>query len=586
MKAKRTARLILWMVCLLVVFALPITTSAASIKMNKSSVNLVTGQTFKLKVSGTSKKITWVSNNKKVATVTSSGSVKAKAKGTVTVTATVKGSSKKYTCKVEVTNVPKITYQAHIQSNGWLSAVTTVDATSKTAVGKTAGTTGKSKRMEALKITLTNPNGSSMISYRAHVSNVGWQSWKKSGQIAGTTGQAKAIEAVQIKLSSEYAKSYDVYYRVHVANKGWLGWTKNGGTAGSTGLALQTEAIQIKIVKKKTTVATNGISALSKPTLTYKGYSESVGWQKNVNDGVTAGTTGQSKRLEALVINLKDFDGKNGIQYRAHVSNVGWQSWKNSGKTAGTTGEGKAIEAVQIKLSSTLSNYFDIYYRMHVAEYGWLGWAKNGATAGTTGGGIRAEAIQIKLVVKGSSFNTGGVAYVDASVSSSKTLNINWAHITQVGNQASRKWNGSKWVSSDSCACFTMAYSRTILDGRVHYWSEYNINPGNDQYNACASWSEAGYRKGYSSSQNEVFKKAYDSINNNRPFVVFVQGSRSSWHYITIVGYLGVTSTNTLSATNFLIIDSCPGTTTKNVENMGGVGYSLKWSSGRYEYIY
>ena len=478
---------------------------------------------------------------------------------------------------VSAASIPTVQYKAHVQRDGWLNIVKN---------GSTAGTVGQSKRLEALNIVLRDSRGNSMIQYCTHVSDIGWQRWKNSGETAGTTGQSKSIEAIQIKLKGTYVAKYDVYYRLHVAHYGWLGWAKNGQTAGSTGLALRAEAIQVKLVKKNSKFAVNGKAFLTKPLLTYKAHCQLVGWQKDVKEEAIAGTTGEAKRLEALVINLKDFSGKNGIQYRAHVADIGWQEWKISGKTAGTTGQSKAIEAVQIQLSLSLSNCFDIYYRLHVAEKGWLGWAKNGAIAGTTGGGIRAEAIQIKLVTKGSSFNTGGDAYVDAS-NKSKTLSINWGNISSVGNQAARRWTGQSWQSSDSCACFAMAYCRTILDGRVHYWNEYDVNGGTNQYNACAGWGKAGYRQGGRMTANEIFKLAYDNINEGKPFVVFVQGSRSSWHYITIVGYQNVSSVSTLNANNFLIIDSCPGTTTKNAENMGAVGYSLKKNgSGLYEYIY
>ena len=301
--------------------------------------------------------------------------------------------------------VPAVKYQAHIQDSGWLSAVSN---------GKTGGSTGRAKRLEALKITLSS-HKKSMITYRVHVSNIGWQGWKTSGQMAGTTGRSYAIEAIQIKLTGKYAKKYDIYYRVHVPYKGWLGWAKNGSMAGSTGMGLRTEAIQIKLVKKGKGFNINGKASLTKPSLSYKAHSQDYGWKKAVGDGAVAGTTGESKRLEALVINYKNFNGGNGVTYRAHVSNVGWQNWVTSGKVAGTTGRSLAIEAVQIQLSGGMENYFDIYYRMHVANRGWLGWAKNGEIAGTTGGGIRGEAIQIRIVSKGASF-----AYHDESASATE----------------------------------------------------------------------------------------------------------------------------------------------------------------------
>jgi len=73
---------------------------AKAIKLNKKTVYLAPKMTVKLKVKGTKKKVTWKSSNKKVATVSKKGKVKAKKTGKVTITAKVKG--KKLKCKIIV----------------------------------------------------------------------------------------------------------------------------------------------------------------------------------------------------------------------------------------------------------------------------------------------------------------------------------------------------------------------------------------------------------------------------------------------------------------------------------------------------
>jgi N-acetylmuramoyl-L-alanine amidase len=42
-------------------------------------------------------------------------------------------------------------------------------------------------------------NGLNII-YRVHVQDIGWTEWKQNGETAGTTGQSKRIEAIEIKL--------------------------------------------------------------------------------------------------------------------------------------------------------------------------------------------------------------------------------------------------------------------------------------------------------------------------------------------------------------------------------------------------
>ena len=78
------------------------------LRMNKTSVDLLKGKTVQLKVTvtpsnATNKAVTWTSSNKRIATVTSNGLVKAVRTGTITITAKAKdGSGKKVTCKINV----------------------------------------------------------------------------------------------------------------------------------------------------------------------------------------------------------------------------------------------------------------------------------------------------------------------------------------------------------------------------------------------------------------------------------------------------------------------------------------------------
>lgn len=298
--------------------------------------------------------------------------------------------------------LPNLKYQAHIENIGWLDLVSN---------GEIAGTTGESKRLEALIINLEEC-GKSMIEYRAHVANLGWQPWVESGKQAGTVNRSFAIEAVEINLINDYFYKYDIYYRVHVPVKGWLGWAKNGETSGSIGMSLRIEAIQIKLVIKGEEFSTSEKPLLTRPTLNYCSHIQEIGWTNYVNEGLISGTIGQSKRMEAVKIKLNDFEENNGILYRSHVSDIGWQNWVTSNNLSGTEGKNKAIEAIEIQLSSSLSGFFDIYYRLHVSQIGWLGWAKNGEIAGTTGGKLQSEAIEIIIVPKNSTFDKGGPAYI------------------------------------------------------------------------------------------------------------------------------------------------------------------------------
>ncbi|HEV8717640.1 MAG TPA: hypothetical protein VGX03_33055 [Candidatus Binatia bacterium] len=74
------------------------------------------------------------------------------------------------------------------------------------------------------------------------------------------------------------------------------------------------------------------------------------GWQGWVSDGAVAGTTGQSKAMEAIKIQLQNAPANLHVCYCAHVAYIGWQGWVCDGTMAGTTGQAKAIEAIEIKI--------------------------------------------------------------------------------------------------------------------------------------------------------------------------------------------------------------------------------------------
>lgn len=90
-------------------FICPDSVKAATAKINKSSLTLIQGKRYNLKVKGISGKVTWKSSNKKVVSVSQKGKVTAKRPGKAKVTAVVK--SKKFTCKITVKRKYTVTTQ-------------------------------------------------------------------------------------------------------------------------------------------------------------------------------------------------------------------------------------------------------------------------------------------------------------------------------------------------------------------------------------------------------------------------------------------------------------------------------------------
>ena len=284
-----------------------------------------------------------------------------------------------------------VSYKTHVQDYGWQG---------KVYEGAISGTVKKSKRIEALTISLEGAQYSGNIQYRSHVQNIGWQDWVSNGTVSGTEGQSKQIEAIKIKLTGEMAEHYDVYYRVHVQELGWIDWASNGEAAGTAGYSYRIEAIQIELVEKGEKAPGNTTKPFIQHYVSYKTHVQDYGWQGKVYEGAISGTVKKSKNIEALTISLEGAQYSGNIEYRTHVEGIGWQNWKINGAISGTTGKNKGLEALEIRLTGEIAKYYDVEYRVYVEEKGWQDKRKNGKTAGTTGESRQIEAIEITLVKK------------------------------------------------------------------------------------------------------------------------------------------------------------------------------------------
>ncbi len=83
-------------------------------------------------------------------------------------------------------------------------------------------------------------------------------------------------------------------------------------------------------------------------------YAQGLGWLDTVSDGTYAGTMGENRALESIVIDMKSdipyFTDLIGCQYRVYIKDSGWTAWIPAGQEAGTPGSGKPIQALQVSL--------------------------------------------------------------------------------------------------------------------------------------------------------------------------------------------------------------------------------------------
>jgi len=300
---------------------------------------------------------------------------------------------------------PTLEVTPFMESYGWIAT-----APNAMAAGFVTYRNGdhRDKKLQAFKIDLNNDGVAGDINYQVYNGSTGWQPQVTSGKVAGSTNSKSMLEAIKINLTGDIASKYDVYYRVLSGETGWLGWASNGNPAGKVGFGAEIKAIQVRLIAKGGKAPTSNVSAYLEAAkapetakVAYLTHIQTYGWEvAEAYDGLTSGTSGQSKRLESIVIrNNTGVPGS--IEYQVHCQTYGWMDWKADGEMAGTSGEGKRLEAIRIKLTGELEEKYDVYYRVHAQSYGWLDWAKNGQDAGTSGFSKRLEAIEIKLVEKG-----------------------------------------------------------------------------------------------------------------------------------------------------------------------------------------
>ncbi|MFE3524942.1 polysaccharide deacetylase [Streptomyces sp. NPDC059161] len=141
--------------------------------------------------------------------------------------------------------------------------------------------------------------------------------------------------------------------------------------------------------------ATNRARASLAPNarvICYAAHVQDIGWQSAVCDGTVAGTTGQSRRMEALAISTS---GAGGVCANAHLADIGWQGWAcgrdGDVVTVGTTGQSRRMEALGVQVGTG-----SVGAQAHVEGYGWLGSVSgNPVYVGTTGQSRRMEAVRI-----------------------------------------------------------------------------------------------------------------------------------------------------------------------------------------------
>lgn len=132
------------------------------------------------------------------------------------------------------------------------------------------------------------PDNRRDFKYKVHMAGNGWDNdWSPSGKVLGQKGNR--MEAIMF----EYSGPGQMYARAHVADYGWLEWVSSGMTCGTTGQSRRLEAVEFKIEDGN---AYFGIDC----------FAQGTGWISNIGLNKVAGTTGQSRQLEQIRISVFD----------------------------------------------------------------------------------------------------------------------------------------------------------------------------------------------------------------------------------------------------------------------------------------
>lgn len=225
---------------------------------------------------------------------------------------------------------------AHLQDTGWVDYGV---ITGKTVIG----TTGESRRLEAIKIELVgNDCADRRLHYQVHVADIGWQDPVDGGQVAGTTGEAHALEAIKIwttpaaiQADSKAVNNNGWRYQAHVQDLGWCSEVHDGQVAGTTGFLKRMEAIRF-------TAIPSGLR------FGIKLHVQDLGWHDygEVHVGDIIGTVGKGERIEAVLPYLIASNGKTPY-FEVHGEEAGWEGKQGFDVSEGSTGLSKRLEAIK-----------------------------------------------------------------------------------------------------------------------------------------------------------------------------------------------------------------------------------------------
>ena len=292
-----------------------------------------------------------------------------------------------------------VSYKTHVQNDGWQSWKSD---------GDVSGTENRNLRLEAINIELAKSFNFN-IKYQVHIQNLGWQDWKQNGAFAGTEGRSLRLEAIKIVLES--SDDYSIMYRVHIQNIGWQDWKIDGEIAGTEEQSLRLEAIQIKVIKKQKKgliyldTAQNGTTYYSPENIVVSGWKmANVSDTKlkvyidNNNEPIDDSLIVYSQRDDVInaVLDYGTYiqNPKPGFYFTLNTKNI--DSGNHTIKLLLIDKNNEKIQECTTIIN--IDTNLHVGYKSHIQNIGWQDWQLDGNMSGTEGQALRVEALNIKLI--------------------------------------------------------------------------------------------------------------------------------------------------------------------------------------------
>ena len=204
------------------------------------------------------------------------------------------------------------------------------------------------KLISSIALSVAGQTDDGSISYAVMDAYSGWGASSSDGGAAKAVSGAP-IKAIKMSLSGQLAANYDIWYRVCDSGNGWTGWASNGQACGVSGGSSGLCGIDVALVNEGQSSPGSSANAFIETPgigLVSQAHVASAGWLAPVGNGETAGQTGMSRSLQALYVATQGIDAS--VEVSAHVANIGWQPYVSGAFYAGTVGKGLAIQAVKL----------------------------------------------------------------------------------------------------------------------------------------------------------------------------------------------------------------------------------------------